>query len=341
MGTRQTILEYIRKNQSATGVEIARHLNISKQDVNKHIKALILSQQIQKVGTTRGAFYILYSPKSQSGNVLSLKKVYILAGLEEDIVFSEIERSLNLKNIVTQHVHSIIRYMFTEILNNAIDHSNSESCSINVMIDQYQTRIIIRDYGIGIFYSIYTKYGLRDENEAVGELLKGKTTTMGERHSGEGVFFTSKIARHASFRSHKINLIFENDKNDIFVKQQRSFKGTEVTLQISNKARKRLDSVFNQFAPEEYDYQFEKTRVNVKLFHQHYISRSEARRMLSGLDKFKEIILDFKNVKTMGQAFTDEIFRVFQKRYPDIKIQLVNLSPQLVPMIRHVVDNKI
>ncbi len=43
----------------------------------------------------------------------------------------------------------------------------------------------------------------------------------------------------------------------------------------------------------------------------------------------------------MGQAFTDEIFRVFQKRYPDIKIHIVNLSPQLAPMIRHVVDNKI
>jgi hypothetical protein len=104
---------------------------------------------------------------------------------------------------------------------------------------------------------------------------------------------------------------------------------------------RRLDKIFDQFAPEEFDYQFDRTKVQVKLFHTNYISRSEAKRLLHGLDKFKEIILDFAGVKTIGQGFADEIFRVFQQAHPDISVKSENLSNTLKPIISHVVDNKI
>ena len=63
--------------------------------------------------------------------------------------------------------------------------------------------------------------------------------------------------------------------------------------------------------------------------------------MLAGLDKFKEIILDFQGVKSIGQGFADEILRVFQKEHPDIIIKIENLNPALKSIINHVVDNKI
>ena len=62
------------------------------------------------------------------------------------------------------------------------------------------------------------------------------------------------------------------------------------------------------------------------------ISRSEARRLLLGLEKFKEIILDFKDVKKIGQGFADEIFRVFHNRHPNIVINTVNVSPTIKQM---------
>jgi len=74
------------------------------------------------------------------------------------------------------------------------------------------------------------------------------------------------------------------------------------------------------------------------LFKTNLISRAEAKRLLVNLDKFKEIILDFKGVKTLGQGFADEVFRVFKNKYPKIKITTTNLSPTLEIMIRHVVD---
>ncbi len=63
--------------------------------------------------------------------------------------------------------------------------------------------------------------------------------------------------------------------------------------------------------------------------------------MLYGLDKFKQITLDFKGVNSIGQGFADEIFRVFSDSHPNIELKVENINPALEPMIKHAVDNKI
>jgi hypothetical protein len=143
------------------------------------------------------------------------------------------------------------------------------------------------------------------------------------------------------FRSHRIKLFFDNQKNDIFIEEMKNIRGTEVFFIVKKRSRKKLEDIFSIFAPEEFDYKFEKTRAMVKLFQREYISRSEARRLHHGLDKFKVIILDFKGVKTIGQGFADELFRVFMQNHPKITIEIVHLKPSLQTIINHVVDNKI
>ena len=67
-----------------------------------------------------------------------------------------------------------------------------------------------------------------------------------------------------------------------------------------------------------------------------YISRSQARRILVGLEKFESIILDFTRVPTVGQAFADEIFRVFKNKYPKKKIIAINTNEAVKFMINRV-----
>ena len=341
MDAKEKIFNYIEKNQSATGKQLSEYLGISRQAVNKHLKKLIENDRVVKEGITRGAIYRIPSAYKKVRFKKSIEKTYALSGLEEDKVFHELAPLLNLKNELSDRAFKIVSYAFTEMLNNAIDHSESEKCTIEWLIDSYQVGFRIRDFGIGLFYSIFTKFNLDDENAAVGELLKGKTTTMEEKHTGEGIFFTSKASDIIFFRSHKIKLSFDNQKKDVFVEEMRFIKGTEVSFNISKRSKRRLDEIFSHFAPEEFDYRFDRTRALVKLFHQDYVSRSEAKRLLYGLDKFKEIILDFKGVKSIGQGFADEIFRVFKKTHPDKVIKIENLNPSLKPIIDHVVDNKI
>ncbi|MFA6294674.1 MAG: STAS-like domain-containing protein, partial [Victivallales bacterium] len=187
----------------------------------------------------------------------------------------------------------------------------------------------------------HRKFGLQDENSAVGELIKGKTTTMKERHSGEGIFFTSKLGDLVSFRSHGLEIIFDNIRKDIFVQKKRFISGTEVVFEISRHSKRKIDKCFHQFAPEEFDYKFDRTSILVKLFQKDYVSRSEAKRLVSGLDKFKEVILDFKDVDAIGQGFADELFRVFMTGHPGIKVHVRNAGDPVRILLSHVVDNNI
>jgi biotin operon repressor/anti-sigma regulatory factor (Ser/Thr protein kinase) len=336
MSTTEKIIKYIRRSKQCSGSEIARHFNISRQAVNKHLKELVLSGKISKQGTTKGALYRLGPPKK---TLHKWKKTLGLKDLHEDTVFSEIAVTLNLRASLPANVFETLNYAFTEMLNNAIDHSRSEKCQIEFKVDDYNCYFEIRDYGIGVFHSIVQKFDLVDESEAVQELLKGKTTTMPQRHSGEGIFFTSRAGDAAWLRSHRIELSFDNLGKDVFVAEKRSQRGTLVGFRISKNAKRKLDDLFHSFAPDEFDYQFMRTNVLVHLFKKELFSRSEAKRLLHGLDKFKEIILDFKGVKTIGQAFADELFRVYKNNHPEIKISYRNTTPLIEAMILHVVDN--
>ena len=57
-----------------------------------------------------------------------------------------------------------------------------------------------------------------------------------------------------------------------------------------------------------------------------HISRSQARRVLVGLEKFKVVLFDYEKVPMVGQAFADEIYRVFQELHPDIRLENENMS---------------
>ena len=340
MNTQEKVLEYIKQKQIVNSKALTEYFDISRQAIHKYLKILIQQNHIIKEGSTRGANY-RYLENTKVINRSQVKRALFLKNLEEDKVFQEVSEFLNLRRQLGRNSLDIARYAFTEMLNNAIDHSHSEKCEIHADLDAYTFHFRIRDFGIGIFYSIFDKFDLADEYSAIGELLKGKTTTMMERHAGEGVFFTSKAGDTILFRSHKTKLIFDNQKQDVFVEENRFLKGTEVLFSLKRRTKRRLEDVFNPYAPEEFDFRFDRTRVQVKLFQQDYISRSEAKRLLYGLDRFKEIILDFNGVKSIGQGFADEIFRVFKRTHPDIAISTENLSPVLESMMQHVVDNKI
>ena len=67
-----------------------------------------------------------------------------------------------------------------------------------------------------------------------------------------------------------------------------------------------------------------------------FYSRSKARQVLTGLEKFKTVILDFDKVPTVGQAFADEIFRVFKTKHPDIIIKPINMNETVAFMVGRV-----
>ncbi len=333
MDSKQKILAYLSGRESATGKELREHLGISRQALNVHLRGLIASGDVIKSGSTRGARY--GQPSRGPGPAVASRDV-ALRDLDESTVYDGLATALNLRTLLRGNVEAIVRYAFTEMLNNAIEHSEADRSKIRLRLEAGVVSFEVRDRGIGVFHSIASKLHLDDEEVALVELLKGKTTTMGETHTGEGIFFTSKVADRFRLRSHRIQVEWNKLRNDVFVSQRRFIEGTEVRFTVQRDARRRLEDVFGEFAPAEYDFQFQKTRVLVKLLQTDYVSRSEAKRLLSNLEKFSEIVLDFKDVNSIGQGFADEIFRVFARRHPEITISTENTDPVIEAMLRHV-----
>lgn len=336
METRDKVLELVKNNQRITGSEIARRLGISRQAVNKHLRKLLKLGLIYKCGNTRNGFFTTEPELADLRSSLKRSLRLKVQTLQEDKLFERVDFLFGLKAVLRENVYNIFHYVFTEMVNNVIEHSNSEEMSVTIQVGVDDLVCEIRDWGIGIFESVRSKFALESEEAASFELIKGKMTTMPERHSGEGIFFSSKATDRFIIRSHRIKTIVDNIKDDIFVSEEKFISGTDITFSINKNSKTILKNIFDKFAKEEYDFEFSTTLVKVKLLGESFISRSEAKRLLNGLDKFREIVLDFSNVKTIGQGFADEIFRVFKNTHPQIKIVTINTSSVIEEMIKHI-----
>jgi len=335
-GKKQEILDCLEKLGASTSTQLCEQLGISRQALNLHVQKLISNGNIIKTGVTRAAKYYLAEsgPKAEKYN-----KTVRLANLDENAVYHEMATTLNLKSVLSSDQESIVHYGFTEMLNNAIDHSKTDKCEISVSMDKANIEFEIRDRGIGVFHSIASRLSLQDEYAAMIELLKGKTTTMPDAHSGEGIFFSSQAADKFTLRSHSIQLLWDKFKDDVFVSQPRFSKGTSVHFLLNRSSRTKLETVFSRFAPEEFDFEFSKTKIMIKLLKPEYISRSEAKRLIVNLEKFRVVELNFKHVSQLGQGFADEVFRVFASRNPNTALQVTHASSSIQAMINHVINS--
>ena len=335
MDIKTIILNMINKKGAIRAADVVSRTGLSRAYVHRFLKKLADEGLIVLIGKANQAHYVIASNKGKNPLKPSrVRKIITNKGLAEDKVLSQIKKESSIFQGMTGNVSSIIDYAFTEMLNNAIEHSSSEKIDITITKSTMDVRFTIGDQGVGIFNNIRKKKRLISTMDAIQDLLKGKETTAPEGHSGEGIFFTSKIADRLTIKSLEKKIVFDNVGQDIYIKDVQSSRGTKVDFVLALKSKKTLSDLFNQYTDES--FQFSKTGVKVKLYHQDidYVSRSQARRILAGLEKFKTIELDFKDVKTVGQAFADEIFRVWLSTHKAIKVNVTNANENIMFMIR-------
>ena len=330
------ILKEIKKRKELRVADIVKATGFSRAYVSRIFKKLKEDKKIFQVGKANKAEYILFAgggAEKIRKKTLAVRKILNNRNLSESDVLDLVKKESGIFLGIAGNVLAVLDYSFTEILNNAIEHSNSDKISIVVQKNAGKVIFNITDFGIGIFNNIIKKRKLKNELEAIQDLLKGKQTTAPKEHSGEGVFFTSKVADKLVICSFGKRLIVDNVINDIFVEDIKKFKGKDVSYEIGLNSKNNLSKTFRAYSGGAFD--FNKTEVTIDLYNidDSYISRSQARRVLSGLDKFKKIMLDFKNVKTVGQAFADEVFRVWKNKHKNIDIVYKNANENIVFMI--------
>jgi hypothetical protein len=226
------------------------------------------------------------------------------------------------------------------MVNNAIEHSGATTVNVRLTRTALDTTVIVSDDGEGIFLKIQRAFSLQDPREAILELAKGKLTTAPSNHSGEGIFFTSRVMDRFEIDSHHLRFSHQPRAEDHIDVHRANTPGTEVRMRLANDVTRTLSEVFGQFTESE-EQTFDKTVVPLHLAQDEteaLVSRSQARRVANRFERFKKVELDFTGIDEIGQAFADELFRVFARAHPEIRIVPVNTAPAVANMIRRAVS---
>lgn len=339
MDVKRLILDKIYAKDRLISDEIVQETGFSRTTVNSAFQELLDAGKIIRFGKTKGAFYVRADKDviaRVQADILEFSAVLKNEQLREDIILKKIHSETGIMMGLQKNVSDIFEYAFTEIFNNAVDHSQSKNIYVDVKRTEDDISFTIEDNGIGIFNNIRDKKKYPDVMIAIERLIKGKITTAPAHHSGEGIFFTSRIADAFLIQSFGKKLLFQNLLSDVFIDDVKFKQGTRVFFIISLTSTKNLIALFDTYCNTESEmYEFNKTEVIVKLFQfgDHMVSRSQAKRIIHGLEEFDEIIFDFKDIRMIGQGFADEVFRVWQNAFPKKKLSYRNANENIVFMI--------
>jgi len=328
---RTFILENIANQPRDITLLTSEQFDITRPAVLRHVQKLIDEGAIVAHGKTRDRHYEL---KLFVDEAFSFS---LSTDVEEDKVWRHLVRPL-LRGI-PGNVMSICEYGMSEMINNVIDHSEGAEAEIHVEQSAARVTFLVADDGIGIFKKIQRDLHLGEPRQAILELSKGKLTTDPSRHTGEGIFFASRM--FDSFVVLSEGLFFSPMDTDISRLPDSGSEegGTTVSMGISTLSNRTIQEVFDLYTSDDFEYSFSKTDIPVALAafgDENLVSRSQARRLLARFHEFKEVSLDFSDVDTIGQAFSDEIFRVFSRNNPSIEISAINTNEQIERMIRRV-----
>lgn len=304
----------------------AERLGISRVAAGRYVQRLETEGWIARSGPST---HPIFSP----GYKRRVAHSYSLTGLEEHVIW---EKDFKPYFSLSTNVQNIVAHGFTEMINNAIDHSGGDFVFAWMDQGEHALRIIVYDNGVGIFEKITRSFGLTDVRQALFELSKGKLTTDPSRHTGEGVFFTSRMFDSFEIKANGLHFNYEESSTHDWLREGESFSaGTAVFMKIALESLRTTAEVYARFTNAPEDYDFSKTIVPMKLARygdEQLVSRSQAKGLISRFDRFKTVILDFADVQEIGQAFADELFRVYANGHPAVELVPTNMSEQVEKM---------
>jgi anti-sigma regulatory factor (Ser/Thr protein kinase) len=327
---RTFIVANVARHPSDIVRRTAEKFGCTRQAVHRHIQRLVDEGALVESGKTRSRTYAL-------AELISWSQSFPVASCgDEGDIWLRCVRDL-LRPLAT-NVMAIWQYGFTEMFNNALDHAQASTITVDVVKTAAGSVVSIRDDGVGIFRKIEAALGLLDERHAVLELAKGKFTTDPQRHSGEGIFFSSRMFDQFSITSGSVTFSHQAKAPEDWILEAEESGGTTVRMELGNHTARSINKVFKQFTSGD-DFGFTKTVVPVRLAQygdDNLVSRSQAKRLIVRFEKFRTVVLDFKGVLLIGQAFADEVFRVFALDHPEVELIPMNANKDVRQMIAHV-----
>ena len=324
------ITEAARMHPHDLSQHVATRLGLGVSAARGLVRKLVQLQWLQRVGAVN-------RPEYQPGAFRQVVRRYTLTGLQEDTPWAQdFAPCFDLRDNVAQ----LAQLAFTELLNNAIEHSGGTRVTVSMRQTPNQLQLLVSDDGRGIFDAIGATYQITDPAQAMLELAKGKLTTRPDGHTGRGLFFTSRMA----------DIIDLHANNQAF--QQRDWQreqwqrgrpacrqGSAVYVAICLDTERTVDEVLRRYSLDGQGYDFDRTVVPLRLMSGSQLalaSRAQARRVAARLQRFRRVELDFDGLSEIGHGFADELLRVFHHQHPEVELVPVNMAPKVAALVESV-----
>ncbi|HWE65218.1 MAG TPA: DUF4325 domain-containing protein [Acidimicrobiales bacterium] len=308
--------------------EVASAAGVTRQAAHYHLKKMVQSGLLVPEGARRSSRYRLKAQHSSS---------YALEGLSENEVWGNERIALGRIDpdiLETPNLFRILNFAFTEMVNNAIDHSKGNTIDVRWFVGPERIDFEVEDDGVGAFASIRQSRGLDDDYQAVGELSKGKQTTDPAHHSGLGIFFTSRMVDRFAISANQLVWTVNSEIDDFAIGWlDRPRTGTLVHCEIRRDTPITPKDVYADVS-DPVSGRFNKTTIHVELFREgDFVSRTEAKLIGARLESFEVIELDFSGIDQIGQGFADELFRVWVSDHRTSRLVPINANPAIMAMI--------
>ncbi len=331
------LTQWITRAATEHGQDLPAHLmqrlQISRRQATRALKQLVALQWLQSHGTPR-------QPRHTPGVLRQVVRRYPLQGLQEDLPWRlDFAPFFDLPPAVRQ----MAQHAFTELLNNAIDHSGGSSVTVSMRQTPLQLQLLVSDDGCGLFRNIAERFDIQDPALALLELNKGKLTSAPDRHSGHGLFFTSRLAD--VFDIHANGSAWQRRAWERRAWRQgkpgavSQRTGTSLYMAIMLDTPRTLDHTLQAHSASGTHYDFGRTAVDMQLMAPvgaMLASRADAKRAVQRLGHFSHAELDFTGISSIGHGFADELFRVFVREHPQVELHPVGMAPQVAAMVASV-----
>jgi hypothetical protein len=336
---RKFLLERADKEHTGLIKAAMDEFGISRPTASRHIQYLVDNAMLEAEGPPRARRYSL---AISGGRVVELPMGEVR---DENLIWRTHLRQ-HVQDL-PKNVVDILQHGATEMINNVIDHSEASTLKVFYGRTALDSEIFVVDDGVGVFEKVKRACELEDTRHALLEISKGKLTTDPDKHSGEGLFFTSRMFTRFVLNSRGLAFMRKMGTDDAWLMEVDDsvalLSGTSVAMKIRHDAKHTAADIFRRFEEGDDAPGFAKTHVPVRLArydNEQLVSRSQARRVLARFERFAEVMLDFEGVPQIGQAFADEIFRVFALEHPDVDIIPIHMTPEVERMYNRIQAHK-
>jgi len=334
----ETITQWItaaaQRRPHALDVELAARTNVSQRSARRTLARLVELNWLVREGSAR-------RPEWRPGLLRQVVQRYGLAGLEEDLPWS---LDFAPHFLLPPNVLRLAQQAFSELLNNAIGHSGGSHVTVSLRQTASQLQLLVSDNGVGLFERIAQTFSIASPALAMLELSKGKLTSEPDRHTGEGLFFTSRLAD--VFDLHANDAAFQQrawDERGWHPQRALRHAGTSVYAAFALDTARTLDGVRRAYSvgqeADPFGVEFSRTVVPLRLITstiEGLESRAQARRVSARLGEFRRAEIDFGGVTSVGHAFADELFRVFGPTQRSLELVPVNMTPAVAALVASV-----